>query len=133
MRGGSFQADITPDIVAGTPLVRGYGEDHFLLAQHPPYRCGIMIHETKVLAPWGPDAPADLGLDDVRLVLDAAPEMFILGTGRRLVFPSAEFIAAFQQAGIGFEFMDSRAAARTYNIIAGEGRTISACFFLPSR
>jgi len=32
---------------------------------------------------------------------------------------------------IGFECMDSRASARTYNILVGEGRTVSAAMLLP--
>ncbi len=130
MQGGSFQADISPAIVAGTPLVRSYGDDYFQL---PDQRChtGIMIHATTLIAPWGPASPSKLTLQDVQPVLDDAPEVFILGTGRRIVFPEQDFVDAFHQAGIGFEFMESRAAARTYNIIAGEGRIISACFFLP--
>jgi uncharacterized protein len=32
---------------------------------------------------------------------------------------------------IGLECMDSRSAARTYNILIGEGRTVSAAILLP--
>jgi len=34
-------------------------------------------------------------------------------------------------AHIGFEFMDSRSAARTYNILMAEGRPVSAALLLP--
>jgi uncharacterized protein len=34
-------------------------------------------------------------------------------------------------AGIGVEVMDSSAAARTYNIIAAEGRRVAAALILP--
>jgi len=35
-------------------------------------------------------------------------------------------------AQIGYEFMDSRAAARTYNILVSEGRDVSAAMLLPN-
>jgi len=39
---------------------------------------------------------------------------------------------ALAEAHIGFECMDSRAAARTYNILVGEGRIVSAAMLLPN-
>ena len=35
------------------------------------------------------------------------------------------------EAHIGFECMDSRAAARTFNILVGEGRNVSLAMLLP--
>jgi len=53
-------------------------------------------------------------------------EFILLGTGRTLVFPSAEVRAAFTAADIGLEPMDTGAAIRTYNILLGEGRPVGA-------
>lgn len=50
----------------------------------------------------------------------------LLGTGRTQVFPSAELKAAFAAADMGLEVMDTGAAARTYNILLGEGRPVGA-------
>ncbi|MFN3606674.1 MAG: MTH938/NDUFAF3 family protein, partial [Cypionkella sp.] len=36
------------------------------------------------------------------------------------------FIAALDQAGIGVEPMNTPAAARTYNVLLGEGRRVAA-------
>ncbi|PJC70992.1 MAG: hypothetical protein CO017_02385, partial [Zetaproteobacteria bacterium CG_4_8_14_3_um_filter_59_5] len=38
---------------------------------------------------------------------------------------------ALDDAHIGYEFMDSRAAARTYNILVEEGRETSVAMLLP--
>ena len=53
-------------------------------------------------------------------------EFILLGTGRTLVFPSAEIRAAFAAADMGLEAMDTGAAIRTYNILLGEGRPVGA-------
>ena len=40
-------------------------------------------------------------------------------------------MAAFLQRGVGIEVMDNAAAARTFNVLAGEGRRVVAAFVLP--
>jgi len=130
LQGGTFQADISPDVVAGTPLVRAYGDDFFHLG-NDRYYDAIMLHQGAIIAPWQASSVAALTLTEIQAVLDQPPEIFLLGTGRRMIFPPEAIVSALSTAGIGFEFMDSRAAARTYNIIVSEGRTISTCLFLP--
>jgi len=56
----------------------------------------------------------------------------VIGTGRLTSFPNEEVMQALADAHIGFECMDSRAAARTYNILVGEGRIVSAAMLLPN-
>ena len=55
-----------------------------------------------------------------------APEFILLGTGDTLAFPPRAFGAALEAKGIGVEAMDSRAAARTWGLLRGEGRWIAA-------
>jgi len=57
-------------------------------------------------------------------------EIVLLGTGDRLRFPQAVHLAVFARGGIGFEAMDTRAACRTYNILAAEGRRVAAALLL---
>lgn len=67
--------------------------------------------------------PADLAM----ALADAGRIGFLLlGTGRTQVFPTPELRAAFAAVDIGLEVMDTGAAARTYNIMLGEGRPVGA-------
>ncbi len=59
------------------------------------------------------------------------PELILLGTGPRQVFPSAAVLHACLSQGIGFEVMDNAAVARTYSVLAGEGRRVVAGFVFP--
>ena len=59
------------------------------------------------------------------------PELVLLGTGERQSFPPHDFLAAFLRRGVGIEVMDNAAAARTYDLLAGEGRRVVAGFILP--
>lgn len=52
--------------------------------------------------------------------------VLLLGTGRAPVFPAAGVLAAFREAGIWMEVMDTGAAARTYNVLLAEDREVSA-------
>jgi uncharacterized protein len=60
-------------------------------------------------------------------------DLAILGTGESLVVPSAEVRAAFATAGVGLEFMATGAAARTYNMLLGEGRRVAAALVAVDR
>jgi len=60
------------------------------------------------------------------LAFRPAPEFILLGTGPVLQRPPSALIAALEAQGIGVEAMDSRAAARTWGLLRGEGRWIAA-------
>lgn len=64
-------------------------------------------------------------------VLALKPALFILGTGQDQIFPAPKHLAFFLERGIGFEVMDNAAAARTFNILAQDGRNVLAGFILP--
>lgn len=70
-------------------------------------------------------APADL---DALLALQ--PELILLGCGATQVFPPVATMAACLSRGIGLETMTNSAAARTFNVLASEGRRVVAGFVL---
>ena len=58
------------------------------------------------------------------------PELVIFGSGERLRFAPPAFMLALMQKRIGIETMDTLAACRTYNILAGEGRRVVAALLI---
>ncbi len=60
------------------------------------------------------------------LSLDPRPGLLLLGTGDRFLRPDPELRAAARAAGLALEAMDSRAAARTWNVLVSEGRSVAA-------
>jgi uncharacterized protein len=52
--------------------------------------------------------------------------VLLLGTGRTAQFPPPAVMAAFRDAGLWLEVMDTGAAARTYNVLLAEERDVSA-------
>lgn len=56
------------------------------------------------------------------------PELILLGCGATQTFPPAATMAACLTRGIGLETMTNSAAARTFNVLASEGRRVVAGF-----
>jgi uncharacterized protein len=83
-----------------------------------------------IIDDWQQRSIADLVEDDFAALLDANPEVIVLGTGATNIFPPRELVFAMARRQIGFEFMDTAAAARTYNVLAGEGRQVAALLYL---
>lgn len=75
------------------------------------------VHDARSMLPADLDALLALG-----------PELVVLGTGESQVFPAAAVLAACLQRGVGIEVMANAAAARTYSVLAGEGRRVVAGF-----
>jgi uncharacterized protein len=56
----------------------------------------------------------------------ASVEFVLLGTGLVNALPPRAVRDAIKAAGMGLEFMSTEAAARTYNVLASEGRRLAA-------
>jgi uncharacterized protein len=79
---------------------------------------------------WPATSVRTLDLDALAPVLALEPEVILLGTGARQAFPPAATMAACLSRGVGLEAMTNAAAARTFNVLAGEGRRVVAAFVL---
>ncbi|MDR6935174.1 Mth938-like domain-containing protein [Luteibacter sp. 3190] len=91
----------------------------------------LLVTPNEVVEDWPITDAAQLTLADVETIAALKPEVVLLGTGERQVFPPAEVMAAFLRRGIGIEAMTNGSAARTYSLLAAEGRKVLAAFILP--
>jgi len=91
----------------------------------------FLLAPDKAIENWPVTRPEMLDASHVQQLLALKPEVVVLGTGTRQSFPAAEFMAGFLRKNIGIEVMDNAAAARTYNLLADEGRRVIAAFILP--
>jgi len=79
---------------------------------------------------WAPTAVHAITETDLQPVLDHAPQVLLLGTGTRQRFLAPLLMAGLMRQGIGVECMDNAAAARTFNLLADEGRKVMAAFLM---
>ena len=90
----------------------------------------FILAPNELIDAWTTADAAALTPEDLAPLLSLDPELVLLGTGDRQVFPSAAVMAACLTRGIGIEVMTNAAAARTFNVLAGEGRRVVAGFLL---
>ena len=106
-------------------MVRGYGRGELKINDEVFHGTVIVSAAAKRSLAALADV-ADLTHEHAAHLLEHEPEVVLLGTGQRQVFPSPAFGARFLQAGIGFEVMDTGAACRTYNVLVTEQRRVVA-------
>ena len=83
-----------------------------------------------------PEGIAEVGAKNVRTLETSAFEplfnlpvprdVTLIGSGSIMAWPDFALIAALRKRGMGPEVMDSRAAARTYNLLLTEERAVAA-------
>lgn len=63
-------------------------------------------------------------------LVELKPKLVIIGTGEKQNFPDRAVLKSFINAQIGVEIMNTHAAARTYNILAQDGRDALGVFIV---
>lgn len=108
--------------------VRGVSEDGFRVGGE--WLTGtIALTGDTVFTDWQDKPLAELTESDFEALLESDPEVVIVGTGGAQQFAPRELTFAFARRGLGLEVMDSRAAARTFNVLVGEGRRVAALLY----
>ena len=90
----------------------------------------FIVSPAQLIEDWAPSEVASLQPAELEPALALAPAVLLLGTGATLRFPAPAVLAACLTRGIGIEAMDNAAAARTFNVLAAEGRRVVAAFLL---
>ena len=91
-----------------------------------------LLHESfalssdQIIRGWQASRIDQLCEDDFEELLATNPEMILLGTGAKPVFPPRELVFSLARRGIGLEVMDTAAACRTFNILVGDSRKVAA-------
>ena len=91
-------------------------------------RASFVIAPDTLIEDWPVFDAKSMAPADLEPLLALNPELLVLGTGAVQVFPPAAVMGACLSRGIGIEVMTNAAAARTFSVLAGEGRQIVAGF-----
>ena len=119
-----------PDRTQG-PTITGYGIDWIAIN-------GESIHNSTVVCstgqtfPWNCDGFEKLGPSHFEKLIDLGAELVIFGSGSSIRFPHPQWLQRLYEQRIGVETMDTHAACRTYNFLAGEGRKVVAALLIES-
>lgn len=93
-------------------------------------RVSFIIAPDRLIEHWPVAGIDTLTAADLEPLLALQPELVLIGSGQRQGFAPAAAMAACLTRGIGLEAMNNAAAARTFNVLAGEGRRVVAGFIL---
>ena len=119
----------TLDRPATLYVVRGYSPGLLRIGQRELTR-SVIVSAASLIDDWRPQNIGELTAEDLEPALALRPEVLLLGSGARQVFPPHELLARLHAARVGLEVMDTGAACRTYNVLVGEGRAVAAALII---
>jgi uncharacterized protein len=120
---------LQPDLAPDTQMVSAYGPGYVEIN-------GMRLTASCVFAPqqapriWEVEHIAVLDAAHIDLLLDPLPEVILIGTGQRQHLLPQAMMRQLMARRIGWEVMDTAAACRTYNVLAGEGRHVLAALII---
>ncbi|MDO4709028.1 MAG: Mth938-like domain-containing protein [Pseudomonadota bacterium] len=103
---------------------------HYALVNEQRLQASFILTPQQLIENWQVRQATELDATAMASLIALQPEVVILGTGDSQAFPPSEALAACLSRGIGIECMSNAAAARTFNVLAGEGRHVVAGFIL---
>jgi uncharacterized protein len=115
----------TEDSSSTRNVIRAYGAGEIKINDEV-FRGPLIVGSTEILPGPAVAGAQDLTAEHARPLLALAPEIVLVGTGPRQIFPESEFGAPLMSAGVGVEIMDTGAACRTFNVLVGEQRRVVA-------
>jgi uncharacterized protein len=115
--------------LSGQNAITGHGAG-YVQVNGTRIETSVWITPTAIESPWSAPALETLRFSDFDELLKHNPSIVVLGVGPVFKFPQAAVVAAFSQARIGFEVMDTGAACRTYNVLMSEGRNVAAALYV---
>lgn len=119
-----MQINLDTDI--GLYHIRSYNED-FIQINDRKISHSFIITPNVLIEPWEAPRVDQLRIENLMPLLNLNPSIILLGTGRKLVFPSPLLLKKCRgNPAFGLEVMSTPAACRTYIALAAEGRSVLA-------
>ncbi len=109
--------------------VTGYGPD-WVAINGEKFTSSLVISTLAAPFLWECAEFDDLQSSHFERLAELDTELVIFGSGARIRFVQPALMQALYARGIGVETMDTQAACRTYNFLAGEGRRVVAALLL---
>lgn len=117
-----------PDVIQ-VPFIKSYGPG-WVEVGHDRLSSSFVLASTGERFEWNCARFEDLTPEHFLQLARLRPELVIFGSGNRLRFPSPGLITALIELQIGVETMDTQAACRTYNVLAGENRQVAVALLM---
>ena len=120
--------ELTLQSIKSGLFIKNY-EKRTLFIDDKKYTDNLVVTNQSV-EKWGFNNKDVLGMKDFEKIIDKKPEIIILGTGADFIIPEPNIINSIQKNGIGFEFMITESACKTFNLLVSEKRKVIAVLIL---
>lgn len=107
--------------------------DGWIAVNGERYSSSVVLLASGAVRPWGVARLDELTAEHFSELIGGdgpPPELVLLGSGTRLRFVAPALLRPLIEQRIGVETMDTPAACRTFNILAGEGRRVVAALLI---
>jgi uncharacterized protein len=119
---------LQPDSIQG-PSITGYGPG-WVAVNGEKFSSSIIVSAMGARLDWDCAHFDDLQASHFEALADMDAELILFGSGEGIRFPNPQWLESLYARRIGLETMDTQAACRTYNFLAGEGRRVVAALLL---
>ncbi len=109
--------------------ITGYGPG-WVAIQSEKINHSVILGSRGERLDWHCTAFEELTPEHFEVLAGLKPELVIFGSGNRIRFPQPVWLKPLIAQRLGLETMDTRAACRTYNILAQEGRHVLVALLL---
>ncbi len=123
-----FNMKLHPDVII-VQSISGYGPGWVGIGSEK-ISTSVVIGSRGERFIWACTCFDDLSAAHFAQIAAMNTELVVFGSGNRLRFPQPAWIKPLIDKQTGIETMDTQAACRTYNILAGEGRHVALALLL---
>ncbi|CAN5365724.1 Mth938-like domain-containing protein [soil metagenome] len=120
---------LLPDEVEGVNVI-SHIETGRIRVNGTPHTGHVLVPWAGEVIDWTAASFESLSEADFEQVLECKPELVIFGSGAKLRFCKPVLLRSLIERRIGVETMDTAAACRTFNVLAGEGRRVVATLLI---
>ena len=94
------------------------------------YTDSLLISQDVLIPNWQVVHDDTLSSEHIKAIIETEPEVVLIGTGKKIELCHFKVVPEFHKLNIGVEIMDTGAACRTYNVLASEGRKVTAALLM---
>ncbi len=116
--------DLTLQKNSSKTIIQNY-ENNKIYIDGKKFPYNLIITEDRVER-WEIENLQQLSFDSLKHIINKKPDIIILGTGEQAILPNQDIIDKVSENKIGIEFMTTKSACKTFNILLSEDRKVIA-------
>lgn len=116
---------LAEDIISNRNSIQAYEQGQITVNERI-YSNSLILSPDQIIDPWPVDSVSQLEEKHLESIFDLKPDVILLGTGEKQIFPEIDILGHFARQGYGVEVMNTGALCRTYNILVAEDRQVAA-------